>query len=204
MLAALVGGPLAASSFGFISALNTTSTANPLTIFAPVNSALARFANHTGAESLLTASLIYGTHGNTSLEAIIAANHIVPGAALNSTLIADALIHAPGSHQFPLGISYGATHLTTLAGLNVSVKGFVTNNTRLPIPPLIMVQNALVIQPNAIIAANGVVHLISNLIDPLIPATGGFYGPTVEILRGLQTLFTPLIRLVMTLLETYL
>jgi uncharacterized surface protein with fasciclin (FAS1) repeats len=192
---------LAESNFNFVSALNTTSTANPLTVFAPVNSAFGRFMNHTSAYNLLMATLNFANHGNTPLREIFIANHIISGAALNSSQIATALINAPNAHHFPLGISYGATHLTTLAGLNVSVKGIVTNGTRIPLPPLIMVQNALVIKPNAIIAANGVVHLISNIIDPFIPATGGMYGPTVEIVKGVEVIFAPLVNLARTALN---
>lgn len=98
-------------------------------------------------------------------------------------------------------MTYGSTDLETLAGLNVSVKGLVQNSTRLPLPPLITVQNALVIRPNAIVAANGVVHLISNVIDPFIGAVGGVYGPTSEVVKGVEGLFAPLVNLVMTALN---
>ena len=89
----------------------------------------------------------------------------------------------------------------TLAGLNVTVQGIVQNGTGLPIPPLIFVQNALVIRPNAIVAANGVVHLISNLIDPFSEGIGGFYGPTEEVVEGVETSFGPLLKLAMSALN---
>ena len=192
----IITGVPPSNESGFVKALNTTSTSTPLTVFAPVNSAIVRLANHTVTESLLAATLNYGSLGNTSLREILIANHIIAGAALNSTLLADEIINAPTGYHFPLNISFGITHLTTSIGLNITVAGFVTSNTRLPIPPLIMIQNSLIIVPNAIIAANGVVHLISNVIDPFIPATGGFYGPTVEITRGIHTLFAPLVKLI--------
>ena len=82
----------------------------------------------------------------------------------------------------------------TLAGLNITVQGIVQTGSELPVPPLIFVQNSLVVKANAIVAANGVVHLISNLIDPFIGATGGFFGPTEEVVKGVEATYGPIIR----------
>lgn len=62
--------------------------------------------------------------------------------------------------------------MTTLAGVNVSVRGIVQTGTETSLPPLLFVQNVLVVQTNAIVAGNGVVHLVSNIIDPFIDAAG--------------------------------
>ena len=64
-------------------------------------------------------------------------------------------------------------------------------------------QNALIIKPNAIVAANGVVHLLSNVIDPLIEAAGGFFGPTTEVVKGVETTFGPLMNLAVAMLNLY-
>ena len=85
--------------------------------------------------------------------------------------------------------------------MNITVQGLVQNGTGLPVPPLIFVQNALVIKPNAIVAANGVVHLISNLIDPFAEGIGGFYGPSEEVIEGVETTFGPLLSLAMSALN---
>ena len=62
-------------------------------------------------------------------------------------------------------------------------------------------QNALIVKADAIVAANGVVHLISNVIDPFIGAAGGFFGPTKEVVQGVEASFGPIIKLVIGVLN---
>ncbi len=88
-----------------------------------------------------------------------------------------------------------------MAGLNITVWGIVQNGSTLPVPPLIFVQNALVVKADAIVAANGVVHLISNIIDPFIGAAGGFFGPTKEVVKGVESSFGPIIKLAIGILN---
>jgi uncharacterized surface protein with fasciclin (FAS1) repeats len=189
------------SNYGFINALNTTSNDNPLTVFAPVNAAFTRFRADTGSYDLLRATYPSASNGNVTLRETVIANHIIANSTLNSTLIVKALTSANHSRHLIYDLTYGKTKLMTLAGLNVTVQGIVQNGTGLPIPPLIFVQNALVIRPNAIVAANGVVHLISNLIDPFSEGIGGFYGPTEEVVEGVETSFGPLLKLAMSALN---
>jgi len=85
--------------------------------------------------------------------------------------------------------------------LNVTIDGLVQNSTTLPVPPLIFVNNALVVQFNAIVAENGVVHLVSNVIDPFIAATGGFYGPSPLVVAGLVKEFGPYVELALKALD---
>ena len=65
----------------------------------------------------------------------------------------------------------------------------------MPIPPFLLAQNAFVVKSDAIVAANGVVHLVSNLIDPFAFAIGGVLGPTREVVKGFFVEFGPWIRL---------
>ena len=125
------------------------------------------------------------------------ANHILPNISANSTVLSDILLSSPSSHHLLLDLNYGKVPVLTLAGLNITIRGVVQNGSTLPVPPLFFVQNALVVKADAIIAANGVVHLISNIIDPFIGATGGFFGPTKEVVEGIETSFGPIIKLAM-------
>jgi uncharacterized surface protein with fasciclin (FAS1) repeats len=198
----LITGPLLNNSnYGFIGALNTTSTDTPLTVFAPVNAAFARFRADTGSYDLLRSTYPSPSDGNVTLRETVIANHVIAGSALNSTLIVNALASTNHSRKLIYDLTYGTTKLETLAGLNITVQGLVQNGTGLPVPPLIFVQNALVIKPNAIVAANGVVHLISNLIDPFAEGIGGFYGPSKEVVEGVETTFGPLLSLAMSALN---
>jgi uncharacterized surface protein with fasciclin (FAS1) repeats len=198
----LITGPLLNNSnYGFIGALNTTSTDTPLTVFAPVNAAFARFRADTGSYDLLRSTYPSPSDGNVTLRETVIANHVIAGSALNSTLIVNALASTNHSRKLIYNLIYGTTKLETLAGLNITVQGLVQNGTGLPVPPLIFVQNALVIKPNAIVAANGVVHLISNLIDPFAEGIGGFYGPGKEVVEGVETTFGPLLSLAMSALN---
>ena len=160
--ATLITGPLGKSSFGFVNALNTTSTNFPLTIFAPVNTAFERFTSNTPVTDL-----VFATIGNVTL----------------------------------LDLNFGRVPFLTLAGLNITVRGVVQNGSTLPVPPLIFAQNALVVKADAIVAANGVVHLISNIIDPFIGAAGGFFGPTQEVVNAIETTFGPIIKLAIGVLN---
>ena len=90
--------------------------------------------------------------------------------------------------------------------MNVTVQGVIQNGTLpipLAIPPFLFVQNALVVKANAIVAANGVVHLISNLIDPFAEAMGGFYGPTGEVVHGIESEYGPLVQFAIAALKIY-
>lgn len=187
-MATLITGPLAKSSFGFVDALNTTTTNFPLTFFAPVNSAFERFISNTAV-----ASLVYATIGEKTLLEIALANHFLPNASANSTVLSNTLASSPSSHHLLFDLEYGEVPVLTLAGLNVTIRGVVQNGSTLPVPPLIFVQNALVVKADAIIAANGVVHLVSNIIDPFIGAAGGFFGPTKEVVKGVEASFGPII-----------
>jgi len=163
-------------------------------LFAPTNAALATFDSNSASQLLL------GTVDNTTFFEIFAANHILPG-ALNSTLLSEQLATANKSRHLLLDVYYGKKLFTTLANLNVSIEGIVQNSTTLPVPPLIFVNNALVTKFNAIVAANGVIHLISNVIDPFIAGTGGFYGPSPQIVAGLVTEFGPYVQLALQALD---
>jgi len=59
----------------------------------------------------------------------------------------------------------------------------------------------MVIKANAIVAANGVVHLISNLIDPFISATGGLFGPTDEVVQSVEAIYGPIVKLAIAYLH---
>jgi len=192
-LVAAIGGIPSSDPYGFHSTLNSTSNSSRITLFAPINSAFARFENSTGVMPLLTASYISPTHGNVTLLETIAANHVLTTYA-NSTVLTQLLATGNSSRHLLLDLDYGKAKVLTLAGLNVTVRGVVQTGTELPVPPLIFVENALVLTTNAIVAANGVVHLISNLIDPFIGATGGFFGPTEEVVKGVETTYGPIIR----------
>jgi uncharacterized surface protein with fasciclin (FAS1) repeats len=192
---------LANSNFDFVKLLNSTSSTSPITLFAPVNSAIARFASNAPVSALLNANLFYPTTGNTTLFEIFVANHFLPNTNANSTVISQLLAASNDSHHLVLDFTFGKTQVVTLAGLNITVRGIVQTGNTLPVPPLIFVQNALVVKPDAIIAANGVVHLISNIIDPFIDATGGFFGPTTEVVQGVETTFGPIIKMALSLLN---
>lgn len=194
----LITGPLASSSFGFVDALNTTSTSSPLTVFAPVNSAFSRFEDNTAVSTL-----VFATIDNKTLLEIAVANHILPNISANSTVLSQIIASSNNSRHLRVDITYGTLPLLTLAGLNITVHGLVQNGTGSPITPLIFAQNALVIQANAIVAANGVVHLISNIIDPFVDAAGGFYGPSVEVIEGAETEFGPLVSLAIAMLNIF-
>ena len=195
-IATLITGPLSKSSFGFVNALNTTSTNFPLTFFVPVNSAFERFVS-----DVAVANLVYATIGGKSLLEIAVANHILPNISANSTVLSETLASSPSSHHLILDFNYARVPLLTLAGLNITVRGVVQNESTLPVPPLIFAQNALVVKPDAIVAANGVIHLISNIIDPFIGAAGGFFGPTKEVVMGIETSFGPIIKLAIAALN---
>lgn len=173
----------------------------PFTIFAPVNSAFTRFNADIGVYPLLNRTIHSAKYGNITLLEAIIANHIIPNEALNSTLLENAIVSANRSQKLILDFIYGRTQLETLAGLNITLKGVAQNGTEVPVPPVIFVQNALVIKPDAIVAANGVVHLISNVIDPFGDAAGGFYGPTKEVVAGIESTFGPIVKLAMIYLN---
>ena len=200
ILTSVITGPLANSNYSFVSTLNSTSNSSLLTVFAPINSAFARFDADLAVDSLLFASYHSPTNGDVTLLETFAANHILPTFA-NSTILAQTLATANSSRHIILDLDYGKTKVLTLAGLNITVHGIVQNGTELPLPPLIFVQNSLVVMADAIVAANGVVHLVSNLIDPFIDAMGGFYGPTEEVVKGVETTFGPIIRFVIASLN---
>jgi uncharacterized surface protein with fasciclin (FAS1) repeats len=189
------------SNFSFINTLNSTSNSTPLTIFAPINSAFARFNDNVAVSSLLDSIHLSPQHGNITLLEALVANHVIPNTNLNSTLLIETLIKANHSRKLILDFIYAKTHLETLSGLNVNIQGVVQNGTGLSVPPVLLVQNALVVKANAIVAANGVVHLISNVIDPFADAAGGFYGPSKEVVQGIETAFGPLVNLAMSVLN---
>jgi uncharacterized surface protein with fasciclin (FAS1) repeats len=193
-LTSLLTGPLANSSYGFLSMLNSTSNSSSVTLFAPINSAFARFEADAAVSSLVFASYNAPAYGDITLLETALANHILPNYA-NSTILAQVLAAANSSRSLIFDLSYGKTELLTLAGLNVTLRGIVQQKgTELPVALLSFVQNAFVLQANAIVAANGVVHLISNIIDPFIGATGGFFGPTKEVIEGVESAFAPIVQ----------
>lgn len=166
-----------------------------------MNSAVDRFASNGPAAALLNANLVYPTIGDTTLFEVFVANHFLPNISANSTVLSQLLATSNTSHHLVLDFTFGKTEIITLAGSNITVRGIVQTGNTLPVPPLIFVQNALVIKSDAIIAANGVVHLISNIIDPFIDATGGFFGPTIEVVQGVETTFGPIIKLALSMLN---
>jgi uncharacterized surface protein with fasciclin (FAS1) repeats len=182
----LVTGPLANSEYDFVDLLNGTLVSNPLTVFAPSNTAIQRIANHTLVVGLLGATL---PASNISLLDVFIAGHIVPGAVNFSAF---------DSHPLFLGWTYSTGQLPTVPGLNISVRTITLG--KLLVEPIVFVQNTLVVQADAIVAQNGVVHIISNGIDPFITAAGGVFGPTKEVLAGLKSIFSTLISLIMTFL----
>jgi len=190
-LAGLITGPLANSSFGFVEALNSTSGSTQLTVFAPTNTAFTRITNDTAITNLVNTL----GNGTASFIEIAIANHILPDIAANSSLISQLLLQSNHTEHLLIDFDYAATKVLTLAGLNISVTGIIQNGSTLPMaifPPLLFVQNAFVVTPDAIVAENGVVHIISNVIDPFILATGGFFGPTKEFRAGLDNTLAPL------------
>ena len=150
--------------------------------------------------ALVGASYNSPTYGNVTLLETIAANHVLTSYA-NSTILVHNLTTANSTRHLLLDFDYGNGKVVTLAGLNITVQGIVQTGTMLPVPPLIFVQNSMVIKPNAIVAANGVVHLISNLIDPFISATGGLFGPTEEVVENVEAIYGPIVKLAIAYLN---
>jgi uncharacterized surface protein with fasciclin (FAS1) repeats len=193
-LTSLITGPLANSSFNFVQMLNSTSNSSHLTLFAPTNEALARITNNT----LLTSLLQTNTTSNVTLLELVLANHILNISA-NASVLSSMLLKSNTTQHLVIDFDYAATTLATLAGFNVSLTGIIQNGTTIPsgvVPPLLFVQNAFVVTPNAIVAENGVVHVISNVIDPFILAAGGFFGPTKEVVVGVENTVGPLVRMI--------
>jgi len=194
-LTSIITGPLANSSFNFASMLNSTSISSHLTLFAPTNAAIARITNNTLLTTLLEST---STTGNTTLLELVLANHIL-NSSVNASALSTLLLRGNHTEHLAIDFDFAATTLPTLAGFNVSLTGVIQNGTTIPVgvvPSLLFVQNAFVVTPNAIVAENGVVHVISNVIDPLIGATGGFFGPTKEVVVGVEKTVGPLVRLI--------
>jgi uncharacterized surface protein with fasciclin (FAS1) repeats len=194
-LTSLITGPLANSSFNFVQMLNSTSNSSQLTLFAPTNAAIARITNNTLLTTLLQTTT---TTGNITLLELVFANHILNTSA-NASVLSSLLLKSNATQHLAIDFDYAATTLPTLSGFNVSLTGIIQNGTTIPagvVPPLLFVQNAFVVTPNAIVAENGVVHVISNVIDPFILAAGGFFGPTKEVVVGVETTVGPLVRMI--------
>jgi uncharacterized surface protein with fasciclin (FAS1) repeats len=195
-LTSLITGPLLAnSSFNFVRMLNSTSNSSQLTLFAPTNAAIARITNNTLLTTLLQTTT---TTGNITLLELVLANHILNISA-NASVLSSLLLKSNATQHLAIDFDYAATTLPTLSGFNVSLTGIIQNGTTIPagvVPPLLFVQNAFVVTPNAIVAENGVVHVISNVIDPFILAAGGFFGPTKEVVVGVETTVGPLVRMI--------
>jgi uncharacterized surface protein with fasciclin (FAS1) repeats len=194
-LASFITGPLATSSFDFVGNLNSTSNSTSLTVFAPTNEAFARILNNTVLTDLLAVTEV----GNVNFLEFAIANHILPNISANSSVITTLLLQSDHAQHLLIDFDLAATTIQTLAGLNISITGVVQNGTSVPttlVPPLLFVQNAFVVTPNAIVAENGVVHIISNVIDPFILATGGFFGPTREVVEGLENTLGPLVNFI--------
>jgi len=192
-LAGLITGPLANSSFGLVEALNSTSNTTQLTVFAPTNAAFGRITNDPAVTKLVNTL----GNGTASFAEIAIANHILPNIAANSSVISQLLLQSNHTEHLLIDFDYAATRVLTLAGLNISVTGIIQNGSTLStaiFPPLLFVQNAFIVTPDAIVAENGVVHIISNVIDPFILATGGLFGPTKEVVAGLDNTLAPLMR----------
>ena len=176
-MAGFILGPLANSSYAFVDLLNSTSPSTQLTLFAPTNDAFARILNNTVLTDILGVTKVENV---TFLEFAIA-NHILPTILANSTVLSELLLESNHTRPLLIDFDYAETTTLTLAGMNVSLAGIVQNGTSVSeavAPPLLFVQNAFIVTPNAIVADNGVVHIISNVIDPYILATGGLFGPT--------------------------
>jgi uncharacterized surface protein with fasciclin (FAS1) repeats len=166
---------LANSSYGFVKLLNSSSSR--LTLFAPTNDAFARILNNTVLTDILGVTKVANV---TFLEFAIA-NHILPNTSANSSVLSQLLLQSNNTQPLFIDFDYAETTVSTLAGLNVSLAGIVQNGTSVSAavaPPLFFIQNAFVVTPNAIVTKNGVVHIISNVIDPYILVTGGLFGPT--------------------------
>lgn len=194
-LTSLITGPLANSSFNFLQMLNSTSNSSHLTLFAPTNAALARITNNTLLTTLLQTTT---TTNNITLLELVLANHILNTTA-NASILSTMLLKSNATQHLAIDFDYAATTLPTLAGFTVSLTGIIQNGTTIPagvVPPLLFVQNAFVVTPDAIVAENGVVHVISNVIDPFILAAGGFFGPTKEVVVGVERTVGPLVRMI--------
>jgi uncharacterized surface protein with fasciclin (FAS1) repeats len=166
---------LAGSSYGFIKLFNSSSS--QVTLFAPTNDAFARILNNVALTGILGITKV----ANVTFLEFALANHILPTTSANSSVLSQLLLQSNQTRPLLIDFDYAETTISTLAGLNISLAGIVQNGTSVSAtvaPPLLFVQNAFVVTPNAIVAENGVVHVVSNVIDPYILATGGLFGPT--------------------------